>query len=132
MQFITLARHRTCTRIAQFIKAAGKANVSILSFTEGTVSGYPWFNWWTRTYDMGENERINQLFSLNSVQVGHDGGHLKPVLQCAKEAGVNVVLPVNDRIRIFAMTAAHEPTTPVRPATALYAPDLAKAPAARR
>jgi alpha-mannosidase len=43
-----------------------------------------------------------------------------------------LVLPVNDRIRIFAMTAASEPTPAVRTATVLYAPDLGAAPVVRR
>lgn len=43
-----------------------------------------------------------------------------------------IVLPANDRIRVFAITAASEPTVAVRPATVLYAPDLGPAAAARR
>jgi alpha-mannosidase len=43
-----------------------------------------------------------------------------------------IVLPLNDRIRVFAMTAANEPTPPVRAATVLYAPDLGAVPTARR
>jgi hypothetical protein len=38
-----------------------------------------------------------------------------------------IVLPVNDRIRVFAVTAASEPTAPVRAAGLLYAPDLGAA-----
>jgi alpha-mannosidase len=36
-----------------------------------------------------------------------------------------VVLPANDRIRVFAITVASEPTAPLRAAAPLYAPDLA-------
>jgi hypothetical protein len=36
------------------------------------------------------------------------------------------VLPVNDRIRIFAVTVASEPIAPVRAAGPLYAPDLGR------
>lgn len=46
---------------------------------------------------MDNNERINQLFIENSPMIGPDGGDLKPVLECAKEAGVNVALPINER-----------------------------------
>ncbi len=35
-----------------------------------------------------------------------------------------IVLPANDRIRVFAITAVNEPAAPVRPALPLYAPDL--------
>ena len=35
-----------------------------------------------------------------------------------------VVLPKNDRIRVFAISAANEPAAPVRPASVLYAQDL--------
>jgi hypothetical protein len=38
-----------------------------------------------------------------------------------------IVLPPNDRIRIFAMTAANEPAPPVRPASVFYAPELGAA-----
>jgi alpha-mannosidase len=37
-----------------------------------------------------------------------------------------IVLPVNDRIRIFAVTVASEPIAPVRAAGPLYAPDLGR------
>jgi alpha-mannosidase len=37
-----------------------------------------------------------------------------------------IVLPANDRIRVFAVTAASEPSAPVRAAGPLYAPDLGR------
>ncbi len=42
-----------------------------------------------------------------------------------------LVLPVNQGIRVFAVTAASEPAAPVRAASVLYAPDLAAPRAAR-
>ncbi len=66
-------------------------------FPEAALSGYPWFNWWAATWDMDNNERINQLFIENSPMIGPDGGDLKPIMKCAREARVNVALPINER-----------------------------------
>ena len=81
----------------QFIRAAGEKKIKLLLFPEGAIAGYPWFNWWATTWDMDNNEHINQLFIENSVEIGVDGGDLAPLMKCAKEARVNVVMPVNER-----------------------------------
>jgi hypothetical protein len=52
---------------------------------------------WATTWDMDNNERINQLFIENSPMLGPDGGDLAPVMKCAKEMRVNVALPINER-----------------------------------
>lgn len=58
-------------------------------------AGYPWFNWWTSTFDITSNERIEELFALNAPMIGTDD--LQPIFDAAKEAGVNVVLPITER-----------------------------------
>jgi hypothetical protein len=69
--------------------------VKLLTFSESFVPGYPWWNWWASTFDIESNDRIGQLFALNSPMIGTDD--LAPVFAAAKEAGVNVVLPVTER-----------------------------------
>lgn len=87
----------TIAKVCEFIEAAGQKGVKLLVFPEGAVSGYPWFNWFSITYDMEANEHINQLFIKNSPQIGPDGGDLKPIMECARKARVNVALPINER-----------------------------------
>ena len=79
----------------QFIRAAGKAGVKLLSFSEGFVPGYPWWNWWTSTFDMDSNNRIAELYALNCAIVGTND--LDPIYAAAKDAEVNVVLPLTER-----------------------------------
>ncbi len=47
------------------------------------------------TFDIPSNERIGELFALNSPLVGTDD--LAPIFAAAKDAGVNVVLPITER-----------------------------------
>jgi hypothetical protein len=53
------------------------------------------WNWWTHTFDLTGNEQIMANWVENSARVGYL--ELQPLLDCIKAAGVNVVLPMNER-----------------------------------
>lgn len=36
-------------KFCDFMAAAGEANMDIVTFSEGFISGYPWFNYWTNS-----------------------------------------------------------------------------------
>jgi predicted amidohydrolase len=55
----------------------------------------PRWNYWTHTFDLSSNELIQANWVENSARVGHP--ELQPLLDCIKAAGVNVVLPMNER-----------------------------------
>lgn len=84
-------------KAVSFIEQAGEQGVKLLLFPEGAIAGYPWFNWFSLTWDMADNEHVNQHFMDNSPQIGPDGGDLKPIMEAARRARVNVALPINER-----------------------------------
>lgn len=82
-------------KACKFIAAAGDQGIKLLTFSEGVISGYPWWNWWTHTFDMAANEMIQGNWAQNSPRVGYP--ELDPLLNCIKKAQVNVVMPTNER-----------------------------------
>ncbi|CAB9506708.1 nitrilase/nitrile hydratase [Seminavis robusta] len=82
-------------KFCDFMVSAGAANMDLVALSEGFLSGYPWFNFFASTYDMASNSKISQLFAENSLQVG--SAEMARVQECIAEAGVNVVLPINER-----------------------------------
>jgi predicted amidohydrolase len=85
----------TIAKVCKFVDAAGKNGVQLLSFPEGVVSGYPWFNWWTNTFSLSANKKIGAMFVDSSPLIVSP--QFDVVLKCIREAGVNVVLPINER-----------------------------------
>lgn len=86
---------KSVEKACKFIRAAGAANIKLLMFPEAAISGYPWWNFWTHTFDLRANEAMQELFVLNSPRIGYP--EFQPLLDCIKEAKVNVVMAINER-----------------------------------
>lgn len=84
----------TIEKFCDYMVAAGEANMDLVTFSEGFLSGYPWFNFWTNTFDIPSNSKIGRLFAENSLQMGSP--QMKRVQECIAAAGVNTVLPINE------------------------------------
>lgn len=84
----------TIDKLCDYMAAAGDAKMDLVTFSEGFMSGYPWFNFFANTFDIPSNSKIERIFAENSIQIGSP--EMQRVQECIAAAGVNTVLPINE------------------------------------
>jgi len=82
-------------QICAFVTAAGSKGADLITFGEVILPGYPWWNYWSHTFDIASNLEIYYNYVRNTPQIGT--GDLEPLFQCVAKANVNVVLPLAER-----------------------------------
>ena len=91
-----LDREATVEKACQLIRAAADAQARLIVFPEAFVPGYPAWAWRLRPgLDWDTSAQIHQRLLENAVDLARDG--LAPVRKAAAEAGVTVVMGINER-----------------------------------
>lgn len=91
-----LEREATVEKAIQLIHEAANAQARLIVFPEAFVPGYPAWVWRLRPgLDWGTSEQIHQRLLGNAVDLTRDD--LAPIRQAAAEAGVTVVMGINER-----------------------------------
>jgi len=91
-----LDREATLDKAVQLIAEAAAQGAQLLVFPEAFVAGYPAWVWRLRPGgDWGLSEQIHQRLLENAVDLVRDD--LAPVRKAAADAGVTVVMGINER-----------------------------------
>jgi nitrilase len=91
-----LDREATLEKAVQLVSEAAAAGAQLIVFPEAFVPGYPAWIWRLRPGgDWGLSERIHRRLLENAVDLARD--HLATVRAAAAEAGVTVVMSINER-----------------------------------
>jgi nitrilase len=91
-----LDREATLDKAVQLIAEAAAQGAELLVFPEAFVAGYPAWVWRLRPGgDWGLSEQIHQRLLENAVDLVRDD--LAPVRKAAADAGVTVVMGINER-----------------------------------
>jgi predicted amidohydrolase len=89
---VLLDKAASLAKACGLIAEAGRQGVRLLCFPEAFVPGFPY---WINLYPPGQQHGIHHLYWHHSVDVA--GGDLRPVLEAARVARVNVVLGISER-----------------------------------
>ncbi|MCH7873559.1 MAG: carbon-nitrogen hydrolase family protein [Planctomycetes bacterium] len=94
---VFLSRDATVSKVVGYIERAGGQGCGLVVFGETIVPAYP--IWLCRTdaarFDADDQKRIHALYLEQAVSI--ESGHLDPVRDAAKRAGIAVVLGVAER-----------------------------------
>lgn len=83
-------------KAVESIYSAAKEGAELIVFPEAFIPGYPAWIWRLRPGgDWGICEQLHERLFKNSIDLSSDD--LNPILEAAKEAGVTVVIGVNER-----------------------------------
>jgi len=91
-----LDREATLEKVAALVQEAARAGAQLIVFPEAFVPGYPAWIWRLRPGgDWDLSERIHRRLLENAVDLARD--QLAPVRQAALDAGVTLVLGIDER-----------------------------------
>ncbi len=91
-----LDREETIDKAVQLIEEAAASGAQLVVFPEAFVPGYPAWVWRLRPGgDWGLSEQLHQRLLDNAVDLARD--HLSKVRSAAADAGVTVVMGINER-----------------------------------
>jgi predicted amidohydrolase len=89
---ILLDRNACLAKACEIIAEAGRQNVQLLCFPEVFCPGFPY---WINLYPPGDQHDIHRRYVAESVDLETD--QLRPVLEAARAARVEVVLGISER-----------------------------------
>ena len=94
---VFLSRDATVAKVVGYVERAGGEGCGLVAFGETIVPAYP--IWLCRTdaarFDADDQKRIHALYLEQAVSI--ESGHLDPVRDAAKRAGIAVVLGIAER-----------------------------------